>query len=98
MHFFSAPLRQRRRVGYRLQPAKRDGLSILTLGLLADYRRHAHITALRGDAVTAQGLGMNKVVSEDSLRRALERIAEPTSTAWMRPASMHSSCEALSKP
>ena len=79
-------------------PDKRDVLGTLMLGLLAGHRRYAHITALRGDAVAAQALGMNKVVSEDALRRALERIDEPASTAWMRPALMHSVREALSKP
>ena len=79
-------------------PDKRDVLGTLMLGLLAGHRRYAHITALRGDAVAAQALGMNKLVSEDALRRALERIDEPASTAWMRPALMHSVREALSKP
>jgi hypothetical protein len=51
-------------------PDKRDVLGTLMLGLLAGHRRYAHITALRGDAVAAQALGMNKVVSEDALRRA----------------------------
>ena len=46
----------------------------------------------------ATSLGMNKVVSEDALRRALERIDETASTAWMRPALMHSVREALDKP
>ena len=41
---------------------------------------------------------MNKVVSEDALRRALERIDEASSTAWMRPALMHSVREVLDKP
>jgi hypothetical protein len=36
--------------------------------------------------VAAHALGMNKIVSEDALRRALERIDEASSTAWMRPA------------
>ena len=67
-------------------PDKRDVLGTLMLGLLAGHRRYAHSTALRGDAVAAQALGMNEVVSEDALRRALERIDEPASTAWMRPA------------
>jgi hypothetical protein len=40
-------------------------------GLLAGHRRYAHITALRGDAVAARALGMNTVVSEVALRRAL---------------------------
>lgn len=79
-------------------PDKRDVLGTLMLGLLAGHRRYAHITALRGDAVAAQALGMNKLVSEDALRRALERIDEPSSTAWMRPALMHSVREALDKP
>jgi hypothetical protein len=79
-------------------PDKRDVLGTLMLGLLAGHRRYAHITALRGDAVAAQALGMNKVVSEDALRRALERIDEPSSAAWMRPALMHSVREALDRP
>jgi len=39
-------------------PDKRDVLGTLMLGLLAGHRRYAHITALRGDAVAAQALGM----------------------------------------
>ena len=79
-------------------PDKRDVLGTLMLGLLAGHRRYAHITALRGDAVAAQALGMDKVVSEDALRRALERIDEASSSRWMRPALMHSVREALHKP
>jgi hypothetical protein len=52
-------------------PDKRDVLGTLMMGMLAGHRRYAHITALRGDAVAAQALGMNKVVSEDALRRGL---------------------------
>ena len=79
-------------------PTKRDVLGTLMLGLLAGHRRYAHITALRGDAVAAQALGMNRIVSEDALRRALERIDEGASAAWMRPALMHSVREVLDKP
>jgi hypothetical protein len=79
-------------------PDKRDVLGTLMLGLLAGHRRYAHITALRGDAVAAQALGMNKIVSEDALRRALERIDQASSTAWMRPALMHSVRQALDRP
>ena len=55
-------------------PDKRDVLGTLLLGLLAGHRRYAHITTLRGNVVAAQALGMNKVVSEDALRLALQRI------------------------
>jgi hypothetical protein len=41
---------------------------------------------------------MNKVVSEDALRRALQRIDEAASSAWMRPSLMHSVREALQQP
>jgi hypothetical protein len=68
------------------------------LGLLTGHRRYAHITALRGDAVAAQTLGMNKIISEDALRRALGRIDEAASTAWMMPMLMHSVRPALDKP
>jgi hypothetical protein len=78
-------------------PDKRDVLGTLMMGVLAGHRRFAHITALRRDAVGAQALGMNKLVSEDALRRALGRIDETASTAWMRPALMHSVREALAK-
>jgi len=79
-------------------PDKRDVLGTLMLGLLAGHRRYAHITALRGDAVAAQALGMNRIVSEDALRRALQRIDEASSMAWMRPALLHSVRQALGKP
>ena len=79
-------------------PDKRDVLGTLLLGLLAGHRRYAHITALRGDAVAAQALGMNKVVSEDALRRALARIDLPASDAWLRPSLQHSVREALDRP
>jgi hypothetical protein len=89
-------------------PDKRDVLGTLMLGMLAGHRRDAHITAvhctalhctaLRRGPVAAQALGMNKVVSEAALRRALERIDLAASTAWMRPALMHSVREARDKP
>ena len=79
-------------------PDKRDVLGTLMLGLLAGHRRYAHITALRGDAVAAQALGMNKINNEDALRRALQRIDEAASAAWLRPSLMHSVREALDRP
>ena len=71
-------------------PAKRDVLGRLMLGLLAGDRRCEYVTALRGDAIAAQSLGMNQVVSDDALRRALARIGQSASAARMRPALMHS--------
>lgn len=79
-------------------PDKRNILGTLMLGLLAGHRRYSHITALRGDAVAAQALGMSKIISEDALRRALARMDEAASSAWMRPMLMHSVRPALDRP
>ena len=79
-------------------PDKRDALGTMMLGLLAGHRRYAPITALRGDAVAAQALGMVMVVREDALRRALERIDAQASAARMRPSLLHSVREALDRP
>ena len=38
--------------------------------MLAGQFRYAHITGLRADTVNPVGLGMSKVCSEDSVRRA----------------------------
>ncbi|NDH09881.1 MAG: hypothetical protein EBY16_09835 [Gammaproteobacteria bacterium] len=57
-------------------PSKRDVLGTLLLSILAGHKRYAHVTTIRCDNVNPSLLGMNQIVSEDSLRRALLRIAE----------------------
>ena len=51
---------------------------------------NAHITALRGDAVSPQILGMGKIINEDALRRALSRMSAEQSKAWLAPRLMGS--------
>ena len=65
-------------------PRKRDVLGTLLLSVLAGHRRYAHVTALRCDAVNPPLLGMNKVVSEDALRRALAKIDETAGVQWLQ--------------
>jgi hypothetical protein len=65
-------------------PAKRDILGTLLLAILAGHQRYAHITALRGDAVNAALLGMRRVMSEDSVRRALAKIDEAAGVDWLQ--------------
>jgi hypothetical protein len=65
-------------------PAKRDILGTLLLAVLAGHQRYAHITALRGDAVNAALLGMDRVMSEDSVRRALAKIDEASGIEWLQ--------------
>jgi hypothetical protein len=79
-------------------PDKRDVLGTLLPAMLAGHRRYAHITGLRGDAVAAQALGMARVVSEDAVRRAVGRLSEADSAAWLQPALLHSVVDALDTP
>ena len=56
-------------------PAKVDVLGTWLLSILDGQRRYAHVAGLRGDEVAPQILGMNKIVSDESLRRALAHLA-----------------------
>ncbi len=56
-------------------PSVEDVLGTLLLSILDGQRRYAHIAGLRGDAVVQELLGMTKIISDDSLRRALARLA-----------------------
>jgi hypothetical protein len=60
-------------------PQKRDVLGTIVLSVLAGHWRYAHISALRGDGVNPELLGMTKVVSEDSVRRGLSAMKEEES-------------------
>src|SRR3979411_1518916 len=64
-------------------PRKRDLLGTVMLPVLAGHRRYAHVTALRCDPVNPPLLGMCKVVSEDSVRRNLEKIADEPGRVWL---------------
>ena len=77
--------------------AKRDVLGTMVLSVLAGHKRYAHVSALRGDSVAAQTLGMNKVVSEDTLRRAVASLGQQPSQEWLQQALLHSVRPALER-
>lgn len=62
-------------------PKDRDVFGTILLSVLNGQTRYAHINALRGDRVGAEVLGIEKIVSEDSVRRALKR---GTALSWDR--------------
>ena len=62
----------------------RDVLGTAMLSMLAGHKRYSHIAALRGDGVLPELLGMRKIVSEDTVRRAFAAIEEEAGAAWMR--------------
>ena len=64
-------------------PDARDVMGTLLLSILNGQTRYAHINALRSDRVGAEVLGLGKVVSEDSVRRALGRGTEEAWDTWL---------------
>ena len=78
-------------------PGVRDVLGTLMLSILAGSKRYAHIAGIRGDAVAAQALGLNKIVSEDSVRRALKAIEPQAAQSWMHQALQGSVAHALDR-
>ena len=57
-------------------PSVQDVLGTLFLAALSGMRRYRHINALRADGVSPGLLGMTKIVSDDSLSRALGAMDE----------------------
>ena len=56
-------------------PAVQDILGTWLLSILDGQWRYAHISGLRGDSVSPQILGMKRILSDESLRRALMHLA-----------------------
>ena len=65
-------------------PRKRDVLGTILLSVLAGHWRYAHMSALRGDGVNPELLGMKKVASEDSVRRGLLAMKDEESQEWLK--------------
>ena len=65
-------------------PKVRDVLGTLLLSVLSGHWRYAHIAALRADSVSPPLLGMDRILSEDAVRRALSAIGEEAGTAWLQ--------------
>lgn len=76
----SCPLRYASPNGSKMS----DVLGTLFLSVLSGHWRYAHIAALRADGVSAQVLGMNSVVSEDTVRRALRAMDEVAGLNWVQ--------------
>ena len=64
-------------------PSKEEILGTILLSVLSGHRRYAHITGLREDRVMAGLLGVKTLRSEDSVRRAFEKVPEGKLTLWM---------------
>lgn len=65
-------------------PGKREVIGTTVLAILNGQTRYAHINALRQDRVSAEVLNVKKIVSEDSVRRALLKEKEAAWDEWLR--------------
>jgi hypothetical protein len=65
-------------------PSKEDILGTFLLAVLSGQKRYAHITSIRQDAVNPALLGMKRVFSEDSARRAFMRIDSKACEKWQQ--------------
>lgn len=65
-------------------PSRVDILGTLLMSVLAGQWRYAHITGLRGDGVNPELLGMRKVMSEDSARRAFKQASPEETRHWLK--------------
>ena len=64
-------------------PSKVDVLGTWMLSILSGHRRYSHVTTICCDGVNPPLLGMNKVISEDALRRVLLAISEEEGVGWL---------------
>ena len=65
-------------------PEKVDVLGSILLSILSGHTRYAHMTSQMTDSVNASLLGMSKVISDDSARRALQKIDENDGIRWLQ--------------
>ena len=72
-------------------PTVEDVLGTLLLSILDGQRRYAHVAGLRRDEVVQKLLGMTKIISDESLRRALAHLA-PTVVGVFRLRPVPNEC------
>ena len=79
-------------------PRVENVLGTLLLAVLSGCRRYSHVNGLRADGVSPGVLGMTKLVSEDSLSRALGAMDEHRADAWIVSQLDHVCAPLLSTP
>jgi len=79
-------------------PKKRDVIGTIFLSVLAGHYRYAHMTTVRCDAVNPPLLGMTQTVSEDAVRRGLDKIDEEAGESWLQGHLDYTTRPLLSEP
>jgi hypothetical protein len=79
-------------------PPKRDVIGTIFLSVLAGHKRYAHMTTVRCDPVNPPLLGMRRTVSEDAVRRGLDKIDEEAGATWVQGHLDYTTGPLLSEP
>lgn len=79
-------------------PPKQDILGTLLLSVLAGHKRYAHVTTVRSDSVLPGLLGMERVRSEDAVRRAFLKGEAAAYARWLHTHLVSSYEELLKEP
>ena len=79
-------------------PPKEDILGTILLSVLAGHKRYAHVTTIRSDSVLPGLLGMERVRSEDAVRRAFLKGKAEEYERWLHTHLESSYEELLSEP
>jgi DDE family transposase len=79
-------------------PQKRDVIGTIFLSVLAGHKRYAHMTTVRCDPVNPPLLGMTRTVSEDAVRRGLDKIDEEAGETWVQGHLDYTTRPLLSEP
>ncbi len=79
-------------------PSKRDVLGTILFSVLAGHTRYAHMSTVRTDKVNPPLLGMEKIVSDDSVRRGLNKISVEGGRDWLMNSLKNSYSDILSIP
>jgi len=64
-------------------PSKQKILDTVLLSILAGHKRYAHITSVRADNELPELLGIDGIVSEDSVHRAFLHASNEDLTMWL---------------
>lgn len=61
-----------------------DVLGTAVISILSGHKRYCHSASLFGDKVAAEVMGLEKIVSHDSLSRGLTKMDESLAESWMQ--------------
>ena len=79
-------------------PEKKDVLGTALLSVLAGHTRYAHAASLFGDNVAAEILGINKIVSHDSLACGIAKLDEAEAIKWQQEHLFKTCAPLLNQP